>query len=154
MKYIKYRLLSFLLILSCAGFAQEMTLTEDFKQDTALVEQKMREMIDQNPSTFGMSEAASEYEKGYDELLNKYYKLLREKLNDDGKKALTDAQRNWIKFRDSETELITELVRNAAEENGGGSIWGVIGINTQVEVTRRRVFELFDHLMFDYLGSY
>ena len=87
------------------------SIESEFAADTARVEQANRDLLDKDYSTLGMLNATIEYEKQYDILLNKYYKLLYRSLNIEGQKALKASQMNWIKFRDSEKNLISEMLK-------------------------------------------
>lgn len=157
---IRYRaFLLFLLVAllnSSISFAQSSLDYDDleleFQTDTASVEQDIDQMLDDDSSTLGMIDASIEYEKRYDALLNKYYKILYNSLGLEGKKALKASQLNWIKFRDSEKELISEINAQTYEEAGGGTIWGVIATSTRSEITKKRVVELFNYLMYGKLN--
>lgn len=127
-------------------------IRSEFIADTARVEQGNRELLDKDYSTLGMINAAIEYEKQYDILLNKYYKLLYRSLNIEGQKALKSSQMNWIKFRDSEKKLISEINAQTYDEAGGGTIWGVIASSIRSELTKKRVIELYNFLMYGCLG--
>lgn len=122
-----------------------------FVQDTAKVEQRLRDNPDY--STLGMIEATKRYQADYDALLNKYYKLLLNTLNEEEKKVLKETQRNWIKLRDSDTKLVWTLKTKAYTDAGGGTIWGVVAVSAEAEITRRRVFELYNFLRFADLGG-
>ncbi|MCL2651218.1 MAG: DUF1311 domain-containing protein [Candidatus Azobacteroides sp.] len=124
-------------------------ISDEFRQDTARVEQKVRDMLDKDDSTFGMLEANKTLEIEYDKLLNKYYKILYNKLDENGKKALKETQLNWIKFRDAEKNFVAELRRNTLDKMGGGTIWGVIYGNLSAQITRERVFVLYNYLVSD-----
>lgn len=125
----------------------------EFSSDTTKVEKEIAEMLDKDYSTLGMIEVALEYERKYDILLNKYYKLLSSKLTVEGRRALQVSQRNWIKFRDSEKALISEINNQTYDEAGGGTIWGVITSNSRAEITKKRVVELYNYLMYGYIGG-
>lgn len=125
----------------------------EFTSDTTRVERENRELLDKDYSTLGMIDASVEYEKKYDVLLNKYYRLLYNSLGETGKKALKSSQLNWIKFRDSEKDLISEINDQTYEEAGGGTIWGVIASGSRSELTKKRVIELYNYLMYGYLGG-
>lgn len=129
------------------------SLEQEFRQDTARVEQSVRDMLDKDYSTAGMVKANVLLETEYDKLLNKYYKLLYKSLNDKGKTTLKITQRNWLKLRDSDQALVRTLVANQYKDTGGGSIWGIIGSGYRADIIRRRVFELFDYLVFGDLGG-
>lgn len=79
--------------------------------------------------------------------------MLYNKLDNNGKKALQQAQRKWIIFRDSEKNLVGELFQNTYDEMGGGTIWGVIYGNLKAQITRERVFVLYNYLISNYLGG-
>ncbi len=151
--------LFFLLSLICLNNelkAQDYDWSEskksEFKQDTAQVEQSVRVMLDKDYSTYGMIEASRYLEQGYDKLLNKYYKILLNILNDENKELLRMSQRNWISLRDSEKKLIWGMKDQTYEASGGGTIWSVIAASADADITRRRVFELYDLLMFSTLN--
>jgi len=141
-----------LLFLSNYICLYSQSISKEFRQDTARVEQKVRDLLEKEHSTTaGMLLANELLEKEYDILLNKYYKLLYAKLDDNGKKALKDAQSNWIKLRDADKNLITELSRNTYKEMGGGTIWDVIYSKLRAQITRERVFVLHGYLVSDNL---
>lgn len=149
MSNIKYLLILFLsaFILNISSQEAPMSISEQFKQDTARIESKYR--ADTDYSTMGMITANIEMEKDYDELLNKYYKILLEKLDNEQKQILRTSQRNWIKLRDSDREVISMLRAKAYNDAGGGSVWGVVSSNAMIDITKQRVIQLYDFLMFD-----
>jgi uncharacterized protein YecT (DUF1311 family) len=133
------------------GQAFSQDFAKKFRQDTARVEQEIRDMLETDYSTAGMIFASGTLETAYDKLLNKYYTLLSDKLNDRGKKTLREAQLNWIKSRDADKKLISELYEKAYTTTGGGTIWRVIAANAMAQITRERVFVLYNYLMFSEL---
>ncbi|MCL1867720.1 MAG: DUF1311 domain-containing protein [Paludibacter sp.] len=147
------KLIIFLFFLLNCICVYSQNISREFRQDTACVEQKVRDMLNQDDSTYGMHQANKTLEAEYDKLLNKYYKILYNKLDNNGKKAFQQAQRQWIKFRDSEKELIGEVFQNTYNEMGGGTIWGVIYGNFAAQITRERVFVLYNYLISDNLTS-
>lgn len=155
MKYIII-LLSILSIHLTTINAQEDngSLKIEFCNDTARVEQNVRDMLNRDWSTVGMIEASAQLENGYDELLNKYYtKLLASVSNEEDKQIIRNAQRCWIKLRDSDIELIRVIKQKTYEEMGGGTIWGVIGASTRADITKRRVIEIYNYLNFGDIGG-
>jgi uncharacterized protein YecT (DUF1311 family) len=81
-----------------------------------------------NDSTFAV------YQK-YDAELNLVYKKLLNCLNENQKKMLIQAQKNWIKFRDSHCNF-------DAEENEGESIQPMVWAMCLEEVTKARIKDL------------
>lgn len=92
----------FCALLTNSTYAQE-ELTEE------AIEKKLEICLDENYTTMGMIECMNEYAKNWDTLLNKYYKLLKAELKQDGKNYLKEAEIAWIKFRDAENELIEHI---------------------------------------------
>ena len=72
-----------------------------------------------------------------DAKLNKTYQVITKKLNDDPdtKKLLVQAQRDWLRFRDSECALRASTVT-------GGSIYPMIMGLCLTEMTEKRVKDL------------
>jgi len=135
------------LAISAQDFDYEK-IEKQFTADTARVEKQVRDMIDSDFSTMGMIDATIQLEKGYDELLNKYYRILYDRLDTEGKNALKASQRNWIKLRDSDKLFIGELHRIIYNEMGGGTMWSVLSASQSAELTRQRVITLYEYLMF------
>ena len=122
----------------------EKEMRIEFQSDTFAIERTLFKMLGTDYSTTGMTNAVYYAEAAYDKLLNKYYKLLKSKLNEEDKKRLTDSQRNWILFRDSERILSNEISKE--EYSGGGTIQQIIISDKQLEITKQRVIELFGYL--------
>lgn len=116
----------------------------DFQIDTFKIESLFNKRMDTDYSTVGMVSAAMELEKDYDALLNKYYKILLGKLNTTDKEILKKSQRNWIAFRDSERQLNAEISKD--EYSGGGTIQQLIVSSNYLDITKKRVLELYDYL--------
>lgn len=128
-------------------------LQTEFKTDTAHVNQEVRNMLDSDYTTPGMIKASNYSEQEYDKLLNKYYKILYNTLDDNGKKALRTTQLNWIKLRDSDKELVSAMRSQVYDEMGGGTIWGIVASDARARITQRRVVELFNYLLFSDIGG-
>ena len=131
-------------------YSQDISdISKEFKQDTARVEQEIRDLRKEAQTTHDMALLYATLETRYDELLNKYYKILYSRLDDKGKKALREAQLNWIKFRDAEQKLLSELYRYTYEETHGATIWIIVFTRYGAEITRDRVFVLHKYLVLD-----
>jgi hypothetical protein len=77
----------------------------EFAIDTFRIERFMEKLGRLNLTDAEMSDADYAEAKGYDSLLNKYYKKLLAVLKPDDKKVLIQAQKSWLSFRDAEYEL-------------------------------------------------
>lgn len=82
-----------------------------------------------------MNEEVSKKFEKVDTKLNQIYKKLINILDKNDKILLTEAQRNWIKFRDSHCKF-------EISENEGGSIQPLIYSHCLIECTEIRVKEL------------
>jgi hypothetical protein len=123
---------------------EEILLSISFTIDTFQVEELHSELLDIDYSTTGMVESGYLIETEYDKLLNKYYKLLLDRLRSIDKEKLKVSQRNWVKFRDSEREL--NQIVSKEEYSGGGTIQRVFTVYQYLDLTKQRVFELYDYL--------
>lgn len=116
-----------------------------FAVDTFKIEELMRKELDIDYSTYGMVQASMKARDGYDSLLNKYYKLLINRLNEEDQETLRNAQRNWIKFRDSEIALIGTL--SMEEYSGGGTMQRIIDAGWVLDLTKSRALDVYGHLL-------
>jgi uncharacterized protein YecT (DUF1311 family) len=91
-----------------------------------------------------MTTAGYEAAKAYDSLLNKYYKKLLSKLKPVDKTTLTQAQKAWIAFRDTEEKLIATVSKD--EYSGGGTVQQLIDTSQYLELIKQRALQIFDHL--------
>lgn len=85
--------------------------------------------------------AYNKYEKFLDGELNNAYQLVMSKLPEQQKKELKEAQRNWIKFRDAEFELI----RNNWTRDNFGSSSGISRGGYRCAIVRNRVVQLLNY---------
>jgi uncharacterized protein YecT (DUF1311 family) len=116
----------------------------EFEIDIYKIEKLAEKKMNINFSTAGMSNAVFELEKGYDKLLNKYYKILIQKLNSKDAEKLKKTQENWIAFRDSERILVGIISK--VEYSGGGTIQNNIRAAKICEITRKRVYEIKEYI--------
>lgn len=87
----------------------------DFMQRVQMYEATIQQ---QAKTTQDSLKAYADYEQFLDKELNKVYKLLITKLGAEQQAKIKESQRNWIKYRDSEFDLITE---NWTAKNFGSS---------------------------------
>ena len=116
----------------------------EFKSDIYRIEKLANKKIEVNSTTMGMTKAIFELEKGYDQLLNKYYQVLIRKLKSEDIEKLKISQRNWMAFRDSERVLVGIVSKD--EYSGGGTIQGNIRASRICEMTKVRVYNIKEHI--------
>jgi uncharacterized protein YecT (DUF1311 family) len=94
-------------------------------------------------TTAEMRDCAGKEYKQADAELNRVYKQLMSKLDDEGHKAaLKNAQQAWIRYRDANCEYEAYL-------NQGGTIYPVIYTGCLTRMTRARTTELQELLKAD-----
>ncbi len=85
--------------------------------------------------------AYDDYQIFLDKELNKAYQLIKSKLPAEQQKSLLNSQRNWIKFRDTEFELI----KNTWTRQSFGSSSGISRGSYRSTIIRNRVLQLLDY---------
>ncbi|MGA9637810.1 lysozyme inhibitor LprI family protein [Flavobacterium sp.] len=130
--------------LTNAGGSYAQPLDIEFKTDVYNIEKLADKKIEVDYSTAGMTNVVFELNNNYDKLLNKYYSILLNKLSVKDQEQLKVSQRNWLKFRDSEIELIGVISKE--EYTGGGTIQSNIRASQICDLTKNRLFEIKEHL--------
>ncbi|HAI68314.1 MAG TPA: hypothetical protein DCM38_02630 [Gammaproteobacteria bacterium] len=81
----------------------------------------------------------------WDAELNKVYKALKKsELDAKVKKQIKQAQRKWLKYRNTEFKAIDAIYD--AEKRGGGTMWGLLAADAKVEIVKNRVLVLSGYL--------
>lgn len=116
----------------------------EFACDTFKTETLFYKKIQKEPNNNYVLQATYEAEAEYDKLLNKYFKILLNKLDKDEQEFLRQTQRNWIQFRDSEKTL-SEII-SKEEYSGGGTLQNAIMAEKQFSITKERVLQLYEYI--------
>ncbi|NRS88557.1 uncharacterized protein YecT (DUF1311 family) [Flavobacterium sp. 7E] len=122
----------------------DFSLHNEFETDIYRAEKLADKKVEVDYSTAGMTSAIVDLNKDYDKLLNKYYAILMKKLQPKDQEKLKISQRNWIKFRDSEDELIGIITKT--EYSGGGTIQSNIMAGRISDLTKSRLYFIKGHL--------
>lgn len=118
----------------------------EFTSDTMKIEKTVFLFFeDENYSTLDMKVALSYQMDEYDKLLNKYYKLLINILSPEDKIKMRDAQRLWLKYRDSETDINYNII-SPNKYMGGGTMWPVVAMERTLDLIKERVFSIFQFI--------
>jgi uncharacterized protein YecT (DUF1311 family) len=111
------------------------------------IDQDLEKCLSQRNSTAGQISCVTSARDSWDKELNKSYISLSQKLTKTGKKELIEAQRNWIKFRDSEIRLIEKYYFDVKT----GTLFYLIAENKKLEIVKERVLQLEEYdKQFDY----
>lgn len=119
-------------------------LSKEFSIDTFRIEHIFLAKTADFVSSVDILDAFRQASNEYDVLLNKYYKKLLAKLKTEDKKTLIAAQKAWITFRDAERNVIGTISKE--QYSGGGSIQRDINEASSQELTKMRLFNIFNHL--------
>jgi uncharacterized protein YecT (DUF1311 family) len=123
--------------------AKENAVHIEFAADTFRVERFMAKWVDLDYRDYGMRDAGYTTAKLYDSLLNKYYKKLLTVLKGDDKKALVQAQKAWLAFRDNETKLVETISKD--DYSGGGTMQDLTEATEYLNLIKNRTIALFEH---------
>lgn len=137
-----YFLICFTALTSPLAFAIDNPNSSDYIAQFEASEKALLKAI-QNPSngTRDTIRAYHEYKLFLDKELNKAYKIVKSNLSIDRQKELTTSQRNWIKFRDTEFELIN----NNWTRSSFGSSFAISRGDYSSAVIRNRVIRLLHY---------
>jgi uncharacterized protein YecT (DUF1311 family) len=87
--------------------------------------------------TVNMQDCIGNAYAAWDKQLNASYQRLKAKLSPEGQKALLDAQRKWLAYRDAENKLNTQVL-TAVE---GGTLHNVLFSEKYMEAVRQRALD-------------
>lgn len=123
-----------------------VALGKMYTVDTMYVEQ-MGQLIADVGSTHSINESIAFRMEEYDKLLNKYYKLLMEKLTKEDKTKLLTAQRAWLQYKDSEITVNNDIIATNYYA-GGGTMWGLMAGYRSLSLISTRVDNLYTLLSY------
>ncbi len=108
----------------------------DTLNKTAKLEERLQK---ENMTQEEMNELSDELYKAWDAQLNITWKQLKRTLDADTMEAITKEQREWLKERDKKIE-------EAGKGYEGGSVQSMLISSEGAELTKTRVYELFEYL--------
>jgi uncharacterized protein YecT (DUF1311 family) len=122
-------LLTFLLCLTLNSWAQQT--------NTHAIDAWLEKAIEKDPSTVGMRAATNKAREMWDKEMNQIYTRLIGRLSKEQQVSLRDAQRSWLKYRDAEGKVISDII--AAKD---GTIWQLSATGQGMELVRTRALQL------------
>ena len=91
-------------------------------------------------TTFEMKQCAAKKYKDADDQLNKVYRDLMSKLDNEGHKtSLKTAQQAWLKYRDSHCEFVSYLYE-------GGTLYSIVLTDCRTALTNSRTKEMKEEI--------
>lgn len=118
----------------------EALASKEYDPNTFVVESIYKKLIsceDQDPSTAGVGQCISDADNSYNKEIDRMYIELNNKLDEEQKKALKQSQDDWVKFRDSEFDLITSVYSKAE-----GTMWSSVRGSARMDILKNRALEL------------
>jgi len=101
------------------------------------IDQWLAQAIQKDSSTAGVRDATNVARQKWDAQLNKSYQHLLNRLPADKRELLRTSQRNWIRFRDSEGAVISDVI--GAQQ---GTLFQVVATDSWMQVTRTRALQI------------
>ena len=114
---------------------EELKETVDFTEEW--VESLESSIMNDNLSQAEMNEKSQLMYEFWDGQLNKTWRILKENLDADTLKALTQEQLDWIAMKEAN-------MKEAGAEVEGGSMYGMVVNQRGAELTKERVYELME----------
>ncbi len=104
--------------------------------------------MDKDPSTANMVNCIHTAAEKWDAELNRVYQELKKRLNPEGQKALTEAQRAWIAYRDLEFKNIQGIYSGLE-----GTMFHPMRAESGMQITRNRALELRSYVSLFEIGE-
>ena len=105
-----------------------------------------RKDLARDDSTAGTVEAANRAAVKWDPELNRVYKALMKPMGPEARQKLQASQRRWLAYRDAELAAVGAIAGDLYEQNGGGTLWGMVAAVRSMEIVRARALELTEYL--------
>jgi uncharacterized protein YecT (DUF1311 family) len=122
----------------------------EFMIDTFKIERRLELQIDMDYSTAAMAGSTNLATANYDILLNKYYKILMDNLEDKDAKMVRESQRNWIAYRDTELKVQSNFIWMQV----GGTMAIPMSSASSMYFTKTRVTEIFNYMLIAIENNY
>ena len=110
-------------------------------QDTEVkhpIEEKLSKCLDDSITNVGMCNCLTAAAVAWDKELNKYYKLLKDELEEPAQLLLRESQRKWITYRDNEIKFIDHYY----SEVKVGTMYSMFAEDRKKEIVKQRAEEL------------
>jgi uncharacterized protein YecT (DUF1311 family) len=127
------------LLIALVTILSVTTLHAQDSKQAGKIDTELKQCLEkkENETTAGMCNCTYKALEQWDQSLNATYKLLLSKLKPEARSKMIEAQRQWIKFKESELQLISATYGTA-----DGTMWRVIKANKILDVTRDRAVDL------------
>ncbi|WP_279177069.1 lysozyme inhibitor LprI family protein [Campylobacter insulaenigrae] len=120
-------------------------ILKEYILDCYKIDYAIELLQDYESSTQGINSAYFYGYQQYDRLLNKYYSLYKNRLNEKNKAAFLEEQKAWIKLRDAYEQYILAHKTLVYTSNGGGTIYSNFVSVSRFDFLKKRVDELYKY---------
>lgn len=110
-------------------------------QEKQPIDKWVEEQIAKDPSTAGERDAYEQGSQMWDKEMNKIYREHMKRLDRHQQIALKNAQRNWIKFRYAESQVLVQIIQKLE-----GTMWLPVPSARLYKINRQRTMQLKDYL--------
>ncbi len=137
-----------LLVLSYSIYSQELMITDgtlDFKNNSIEKSYDNEFYILNNSKEFSTGswiELSVKYTNIWDIELNHFYRLLLRKVNPDQLLLIQNSQRQWLRFYNSESAFLNDIIINNSMNGSGGY---ALYYQKLLKEKRKRVYELIEY---------
>lgn len=100
----------------------------------------LQQKLEKDYTTVGMRVAMNTAREKWDQEMNQIYTQLMSRLNKEQKTSLRESQRVWLKFRDAEGKVISNII--ASKE---GTMWQLTATSEGMELVRARALQLKEY---------
>jgi uncharacterized protein YecT (DUF1311 family) len=105
------------------------------------IDKALKACLDKNYSTMGTVQCLDQAYISWDKELNQIYKLLGKQLKPAYKNIMKQAQLDWLKYRNSEFQLI-----NMVYSQLQGTMYIPVAVDRKIEIVKMRTLELSNYL--------
>jgi uncharacterized protein YecT (DUF1311 family) len=113
------------------------TTSPQAAEDRHAIDAWLEEACAREETTAGQREAINQAREMWDREMNRAYQKLMSRLPPEQQAALEKSQGNWLKFRDSEWEVIGSVVAGR-----DGTMWQLTATEKGMELVRQRALQL------------
>lgn len=121
------------------------TIAFELREEKAHILKQLMDLDILNESDLELIQVYRHLEQESENLLDKYYKILYDVLNDEGKVTLVQHQRNWTKFKETETDFRTLIYVNDLDEKSDEYV--IISTLARVSSNIDRLIDFYEYLL-------
>lgn len=120
------------------------SIRRQFLEDNFVAENLRQKQLDKEATTLGINKANLACASEYENLVDKYFKILLSKMKDEDKYLVISSQKDWKSLMEKERTLAGKLMQE--EYSGGGSIHSIEYTNRLMMQQKNRLLTLIDYL--------